>query len=138
MFSWHSLISETGKKVKLTLCCVFTTQYIHLLDTVVKTTLVYFCVTSTCIFYLTQGKYILWGRAVARRDNWGGGRGSCSHTVKTIAFKRNPSSRTRTYKYEPLHPNYRSSYGPVMGHKSIFPLTTTCNTSPRSKISPIR
>jgi hypothetical protein len=33
-------------------------------------------------------------RAVARHDNWGGGCifiYSCSHTVKTIAFKRNPS-----------------------------------------------
>ena len=52
-------------------------------------------------------------RAVARRDNWGCTFiYSCSHTVKTIAFKRNPSGRTQIYEY--AHPppkkiNYRSS-----------------------------
>jgi hypothetical protein len=54
-------------------------------------------------------------RAVARRDNWGGGGifiYSCSHTVKTIDFKRNPSGRTRIYEYTPPPPYYRSSYGP--------------------------
>jgi hypothetical protein len=37
-------------------------------------------------------------RDVATRDNWRGGCifiYSCSHTVTTIAFKRNPSTRTR-------------------------------------------
>jgi hypothetical protein len=35
------------------------------------------------------------------------------HTVKTIAFKRNPSGRTQIYKYTPPPPphNYWSSYG---------------------------
>jgi hypothetical protein len=47
-------------------------------------------------------------RAVARHDNWGGGGCifiySCSHTVKTIAFKRNPSGRTRVFEYAPPVP----------------------------------
>jgi hypothetical protein len=34
-------------------------------------------------------------RAVARRDNWGGG-GGC-----IFIFKRNPSGRTRIYEYAP-------------------------------------
>jgi hypothetical protein len=50
--------------------------------------------------------------AVTRRDNWGGGIFiySCSHTVKTIAFKINQSGRIRVYEYAPPPPNYRSSY----------------------------
>ena len=42
-------------------------------------------------------------RAVARRDNSGGGGifvYSCSHTVKTIAFKRKLPGRTRIYDGE--------------------------------------
>jgi hypothetical protein len=41
-------------------------------------------------------------RATTRRDNWGEGvvySYSFLHTVKTIAFKRNPSGRTRIYEY---------------------------------------
>ena len=36
---------------------------------------------------------------------------SSSHTVKTIAFKKNPSGRTRIYEYTPP-PNYRAMNGP--------------------------
>ena len=45
---------------------------------------------------------------------WGGGGGcifiyTCSHTVKTITFKRNPSGRTQIYEYilYTSPPNYR-------------------------------
>ena len=44
-------------------------------------------------------------RAIARRDNSGGGGifvYSCSHTVKTIAFKRKLPGRTRS-SYGPEH-----------------------------------
>ena len=57
-----------------------------------------------------------WRRAVARRDNWGGGGifiYLCSHTIETIAFKRNPSGRIQII-YEYASPNYRSSYGPAL------------------------
>jgi hypothetical protein len=45
---------------------------------------------------------------VARRDNWAGEGGgifiySSSHTVKTIAFKINPSGRTRICEYATWH-----------------------------------
>ena len=48
----------------------------------------------------------VFGMAVPRRDNCMGVGVcifiySCSHTVKTIAFKRNPSGRTRIYEYTP-------------------------------------
>ena len=46
---------------------------------------------------------------------------------KTIAFKRNPSGRTRIYEYTPPPPppppNYRSSYGPaveIASYKASF------------------
>ena len=72
------------------------------------------CLDFTFIFKLSR----LAGPYVARRDNWGGGGGYIHifmftyRTVKTIAFKRNPSGRTRIYEYAPP-PNYRSSCGPV-------------------------
>ena len=49
-------------------------------------------------------------RAVPRRDSWRGGGWSifiylCSHIVKTIAFGRNPSGRTRIYEYTPPKKN---------------------------------
>ena len=72
------------------------------------------CTFSTVIFEPLAGSDMagscivkqLSDRAVTRRDNWGGRGGifiySCSHTVKTIAFKRNPSGRTRIYEYTSL------------------------------------
>jgi hypothetical protein len=41
--------------------------------------------------------------AVARRDNGGGGK-VYLYIVKTIAFKINPSGRTRIYEYAPPPP----------------------------------
>ena len=56
-------------------------------------------------------------RAVPRRDNWGVYIHIfifSSHTVKTIAFKRNPSGRTRIYEYAPPTPTPQLSNFPIL------------------------
>jgi hypothetical protein len=88
----------------------------------IERTFVLFLTVAILIFSMVSGwsQYfvvcyvVLWClkccpcRAVARHDNWRG-EGcifiySNSHTVKTIAFKRNPSGRTRIYEYTPPPP----------------------------------
>jgi hypothetical protein len=77
--------------------------------------MIYLIHPTAYLLYYSQMTQIY--RAVARRDNWGGGGVVYSYihvhyTVKTIAFKRNPSGRTRIYEYTPPPHNYRSSYVP--------------------------
>ena len=85
------------------------------------------CVKSLCPYNKVTLEHVYTflasDRAVAGRDNFlfffGGGyihtvyvNLYMYHTVKTIAFKRNSSGRTRIYDYAHPPPNYQSSYGP--------------------------
>jgi hypothetical protein len=64
---------------------------------------------------------------------------SCSHTVKTIAFKRNPSGRTRIYEYAPPPPIIGLSRALAATPRLYFPniyLTWSISNWPILNIGP--